>query len=280
VRRELRSEPRSRAFLVAGAAIAASVAAVALFLAFGPRHAGAPGYRLLGVEGREVVRAGEAVTTGEAQRVQLEIGSIGRVDVGPNSHLEVADCGKDAHRLYLERGSVSARILAPPRLFRIGSPAGESVDLGCAYKMDVSPDGVSTLRVTTGQVAFEFEGREVYVPAGAACTSTKAHGPTAPLFEAASAEFKAAVHELEFATGVEEAAAKRLVDLASREDTLTLWHLFLSKRTDAVLRRAAYEKLALVFPRPTRVPVTEEGLFSGDRAMCEAWMEEMKPAWR
>src|SRR5262249_12516544 len=70
-RRELRSEPRSRAFLVTVAAIAASVAAVALFLAFGPRHEGAPGYRLVGVEGREVVRAGEAVTTGEAQRVQL-----------------------------------------------------------------------------------------------------------------------------------------------------------------------------------------------------------------
>lgn len=283
-KRELRTEARRPALLAAGAAIAAGVAAVALFHWFDARRAETSAYRVFGVEGVEVVRAGEAITTGDAQRARLEIGGLGRVEVGPNSHLEVSDCGKDAHRLFLERGSVSARILAPPRLFRIGSPAGESIDLGCAYKMDVEPDGsggsASTLRVTTGQVAFEFEGREVYVPAGAACTSTKTHGPSAPVFEGASAEFKTAVRDLEFASGVEASAAKQLVDLASREDTLTLWHLFLSKRTDPVLRRAAYEKLALVFPKPTRVAVTEAGLFAGDRAMCEAWMEEMKPAWR
>jgi hypothetical protein len=282
--RELRAESRRSPAWLAGAAIAAGVATVAMFLWFGPRRAETSAYRVFGVEGREVVRAGEAITTGDAQSAQLEIGGLGRVDVGPNSHLEVSDCGKDAHRLYLERGSVSARILAPPRLFRIGSPAGESIDLGCAYRMDVSQDeagaSVSTLRVTTGQVAFEFEGREVYVPAGAACTSTKGRGPSAPVFEDASPEFKAAVRELEFASGVEASAAQHLVDLASREDTLTLWHLFLSKRTDPVLRRAAYDKLARVFPRPTRVAVTEEGLFVGDRAMCDAWMEEMKSAWR
>src|SRR5262249_17470005 len=106
-RRELPMAPRRPALFLAGAAIAASVAAVPLFLAFGPRHETPGGYRLLGVEGREVVRAGEAITTGDAQRAQLEIGGLGRVEVGPNSHLEVSDCGKDAHRLYLERGSVS-----------------------------------------------------------------------------------------------------------------------------------------------------------------------------
>jgi hypothetical protein len=136
------------------------------------------------------------------------------------------------------------------------------------------------LRVTTGQVAFEFEGREIYVPAGAVCESVKGRGPAAPVFANAGAEFKAAVAELEFAPRSDPRAVRRMLDLAEREDTLTLWHLFTSKRTVPDLRRAVYEKLTTVFPKPEGRKITEEGLLSGDHAMCDAWMEEMKPAWR
>jgi hypothetical protein len=273
-------ERRSSVRLFVGAALAAGLA-VLVILVVARRGESAPGYRLVGVDGRDVVRVGETITTGDAQRAQLEIGGLGHVDVEPNTRLEVADCGADAHRLFLARGSVSARIWAPPRLFRIGSPAGESIDLGCAYRLDVSADGaVSTLRVTTGRVAFEFEGRELFVPAGAVCTSVKGRGPSAPVFERSGDAFKSAVKELEFASPVEKPAAQRLVDLARREDTLTLWHLFVSKKTDPVLRRASYDRLASEFPRRKEDAITEEGLFAGDRAMCDAWMGEMKPAWR
>jgi hypothetical protein len=278
---ELRPQGRRSPVVLVGAALAAGLAAVTLILIVARRGDPVPSYKLIGVEGRDVVRVGEEITTGEAQRAQIEIGELGRVDVEPNTRLAVADCGTDAHRLFLSRGSVSARIWAPPRLFRIGSPAGESIDLGCAYRLDVSPEGTdSTLRVTTGQVAFEFEGREIFVPAGAMCTSMKGRGPSAPVFEKAGDEFKAAVKELEFASPVEKSAAQRLVDLAQREDTLTLWHLFVSKKTDPVLRRASYDRLSTDFPRRKEDAITEEGLFAGDHPMCDAWMREMKSAWR
>jgi hypothetical protein len=273
-------ERQSSKLLWVGTAVAAGLAACVIFVV-ARRSESVHGYKLVGVDGRDVVRVGEAITTGDEQRAQLEIGALGRVDVEPNTRLEVADCGTDAHRLFLAHGSVSARIWAPPRLFRIGSPAGESIDLGCAYRLDVTADGaVSTLRVTTGQVAFEFEGREIFVPAGAMCTSVKGRGPSAPVFEKAGDEFKTAVKELEFAAPVEKSAARHLVELAKSEDTLTLWHLFVSKKTDPVLRRASYDRLSSDYPRRKEDAITEEGLYAGDHAMCEAWMREMKSAWR
>jgi hypothetical protein len=68
-----------------------------------------------------------------------------------------------------------------------------TIDLGCAYKLDVTPDGlVSKLSVSTGQVAFEFDARGARA-GGALCESVRGRGPAAPVFESASAEFKDAV---------------------------------------------------------------------------------------
>ncbi len=261
-----------------GAAIAAGIAA-AVLIVWAVRREDPSGYRLIGVEGRDLVRAGEEISTGPSQSARVEIGWLGHVDVEPNSQLKVEDCGRNAHRLFLSRGSVSARIWAQPRLFRIGTSAGDAIDLGCAYRLEVAPDGnVSTLRVTTGQVAFEFEGREIYVPAGAVCVSVQGRGPGAPVFEDSTPEFKATVAAAEFAPRCDAGLVQRVIDLAAREDTLTLWHLFTSQRTDPELRRAVYEKLSKVFPKPKGVD--ETGLFAGDESMCDAWKEEMKPAWR
>jgi len=274
------TRPRARSTRFA-AGLAAAIAATLLVAWIVRRDPQATGYRVEGVEGRDLVRAGESISTGDAQRARIEIGALGHVDVEPNSRLEVGACSQGEHRLFLARGSVSARISAKPRIFRIDSPAGDTIDLGCAYRLDVAPDGgVSTLRVTLGQVAFEFEGREIYVPAGAACESVRGRGPAAPVFERASAEFRSLLRDVEFASPVDPQAVRRLIDLAEREDSLTLWHLFTSKRTDPALRRAVYDKLSSVFPKPSGAGITETGLLSGDHAMCEAWMEEMKPAWR
>jgi len=263
-----------------GAALAAGLAA-AVILWCSQRGASVGGYRVVGIAGRDLVRAGEHLTTGGAERARLDIGGLGHVDVEPNSRLEVADCGADGHRLFLSRGSIAARIWAAPRVFRIDSPAGDTIDLGCAYTLDVAADGsTSTLRVTSGQVAFEFDGREIYVPAGATCASVQGRGLAAPVFESASSAFKAALAQVEFAKPSDPEAVRKLIELSARSDTLTLWHLFTSERSDPVLRRSAYEKLSSVFEKPDDPRITEQGLFAGDPAMRAAWMEEMKPAWR
>lgn len=265
-----RFTPRRVIGLAAGLA-----AAGILFWAFGGLRSS--GYRVIGVEGRELVRAGERFSTGAGAGARLEIGWLGHVDVEPNSRVAVEDCGKDAHRLFLERGSVKAKIWAQPRLFQIGTPAGNSIDLGCAYELDVADDGISRLRVTTGQVAFEFQGREIYVPAGWTCTSDPQRGPGAPVNDEASAEYRAALEAVEFAADPDPALVARVLDVG-HEGTLTLWHLMTSARTAASLRHAAFEVLAKDYWRPAWV--TEDGVLAGDAKMRAAWLEEMKPAWR
>jgi hypothetical protein len=274
------AEARRRPSFRLAALVAAGLAVAAMIVWAIRRDVPAEGYRLVGVEGRDVVRAGEDFATGTAG-ARLEIGGIGHVDVEPNSRLQVSDCGPRGHRLFLEHGSVSARIWAPPRQFRIGSPAGETIDLGCAYKLDVTPDGlVSKLSVSTGQVAFEFDGREVYVPAGAACESVRGRGPAAPVFEAASAQFKDAVAKVEFGGEADPDAVGRMIALAERRDTLTLWHLFASKRSSPELQRAVFARLASEFPVKPEGGLTETGLLAGEPAMRSAWMDAMKSAWR
>ena len=257
-------------------AVAAGIAAVAL-IAWALRGARADGYRVIGVPGRDIVRAGEELSTGAREGVRLEIGWLGHVDVDAGSRIGVRDDGKRVHRLFLERGRVRARIWAQPRLFQIGTPAGNSIDLGCVYELDVADDGTSRLSVTDGQVAFEFEGREVYVPEGASCVSDPVRGPSAPVFDDAPTSYREALAAVEFAADPDPELVARVLD-TDREGTLTLWHLVTSERAAESLRRAAYERLAKAFFQPDWV--TEEGILAGDPAMREAWVAEMKPAWR
>ena len=270
---ERRAPGRLLSFRLVAAIAAGIVAAGLIFWALAKPS---PGYRVTGLEGREVVRAGEGFSTG-ADGARLEIGWLGHVDVEPNSRVAVEDCGRDAHRLFLERGSVKAKIWAQPRLFQIGTPAGDSIDLGCAYELGVADDGTSRLRVTTGQVAFEFQGREIYVPAGWSCVSDPKRGPGAPVHDEASEEYRAALAAVEFAADPDPELVAKVLDVGY-DGTLTLWHLLISDRAAASLRHAAFEKLAKAYPAPAWV--TESGLIAGDAKMRAAWLEEMKPSWR
>lgn len=237
-----------------------------------------PSYRVRGLEGREVVRAGDEITTGAGESAEVVIGGLGQVEMDPNTRLRVEDCGASAHRLFLAQGSVKARILAQPRLFQIGTPAGRAVDLGCAYNLSVNDGGESELRVTTGQVAFEFDGREVYVPSGAGCTSAPGRGPSVPVFEHARTEFKDALAVLEWGKGFDEKALSVLFETGEFEDTLTLWHLFDAGSVPVEMKQEIFAFLSRRFPKPQSV--TDEGLLAGDRKMRAAWMETMKSAWR
>jgi hypothetical protein len=259
-------------------ALAAGLAAAALiFWAVGGLRSGS--YRVIGLDGHDFVRAGERFSTGSDRGARLEIGWLGHVDLGPNTRIGVEDCGRDAHRLFLERGTVKAKIWAQPRLFQIGTPAGNSIDLGCEYELGVAEGGASFLRVITGQVAFEFEGREVYVPAGWTCRSDPARGPGAPVHEDVSEAYRQALEAVEFSAEPDSQQVARVLDVG-HEGTLTLWHLLTSDRTASSLRHAAYEKLSLAYSKPKSVEVTEAGILAGDARMRAAWLEEMKPSWR
>jgi hypothetical protein len=174
---------------------------------------------------------------------RLEVGAIGWVDVDPGTRLRVLETQPDSHELYLDRGSVTAMIYTTPRAFRIGTPAGLTVDLGCKYRVEVKEGGETRLHVLTGQVAFETEGRKSWVPRGATCSAWPGRGPSAPWWEGeVAASFVADLLAVEFTTDPDPERVDALLAAARARDSLTLWHLLRSPST--ALRTAALDRLA------------------------------------
>lgn len=284
LRRELADEldagraPRRRGFVLAAAA-AAAVVALAVWLVV-PR---APSYRVHGLAGRDRVRAGEELATGASETARVEIGALGRVELGASTRVRVDDCGERLHALTLERGEIRAHIVAQPRLFQVDTPSGRAVDLGCAYVLAVDERGDARVRVTQGQIEMVFGGREVYVPAGASVTSTRERGPQWPQFDAPSA----ALHEvLVYARSgerkfVEPKDAEHLATLlreCSDEDTLTLWHVFDADDAPRWVREAIRAALLREFPLPIGVDAAR--IDAGDRDALRRWRDSIAPTWR
>ena len=68
----------------------------------------------------------------------------------------------------LERGTIHARIWAPPKFFYVNTEAASaSISAAPTRFRWTTEDGL--LRVTHGWVGFEREGRETFVPEGAVC---------------------------------------------------------------------------------------------------------------
>lgn len=212
---------------------------------------------------RLVVREGGA---------KLDIGELGSVILDPGAELRVERIEGAEHGFFLERGALHASILAAPRVFQVGTPAGLSVDLGCVYSIEVADDGSATLRVTSGRVAFEAAGTSILIPQGAIAEADPEHGPNVPVFETASPEFVALVRELE---GAQAPAPERVAALflTNPRDSLTLFHLARQARSRAVRERALAELESLHV-----VPV-EGSLVDGEAAASAAWQRALEPYW-
>ena len=83
------------------------------------------------------------------------------------------------------------------------------------------------LSVTAGWVAFEFNGRESFVPAGASSRTDPRVGPGTPRYDDAAKELQAALDDFDYGT---DAAAKArdlqlVLSTATPRDAMTLWHL-------------------------------------------------------
>ena len=128
----------------------------------------------------------------------------------------------------MARGVVHALIWAPPGQFVIDTPSSRAVDLGCAYTLEVRPDGSGLIEVTGGWVAFEHGGRESFVPAGARCATRPGVGPGTPYLTDAPPALVAALTVLDTGTASEQAQAAALSHVLSDarpDDAVTLWHL-------------------------------------------------------
>jgi hypothetical protein len=232
----------------------------------------------LGGEGR--LRIGEWLVTDGASRARIDVGRIGEVDVDPNTRVQLLEARGREHRLGLERGTIHARIWAPPKFFFVNTPSATAIDLGCAYSLQVDDSGAGLLRVTHGWVAFERDGRESYIPRGAVCATRPGIGPGTPYYDDAPSGYGEALMLLDFGAPSDprRASAFELVLSAARKrDALTLWHLLVRGSPDE--RARVYERLSTLVPPPTGV--TREAVLRGDRAALDRWWDALgdTPSW-
>lgn len=220
---------------------------------------------------------GEWLETDGNSRAQIDVSSIGSVDIDENTRVRLLETHPTEHRLELARGKLSAHIWAPPRLFFVNTPSAVAADLGCAYTLEVDDQGASLLRVTSGWVALELENRESIVPAGAACETRPSLGPGTPYFEDASNVFRQSLQTVNFDpdAAARSTALNAMLDQARPRDTLTLWHLL--TRVEGEDRARVYDKMATLFPPPAGV--TREGILALNQQMLDAWRDAMETTW-
>lgn len=218
------------------------------------------------LERARTLRIGEWLETDAASRAQIEVGTIGYVEVGPDTRLQLRSVQPEDHRMALTRGRIHARIWAPPRLFYVETPSATAIDLGCEYTLEVDSTGGSLLHVLSGYVGMEYGTRESVVPAGWMCRTRRGHLPGTPYAEDAPAALRDALYRFDFEGGRERDLATVLAE-ARPADALTVWELIL--RVPRARRPHIYDRLAeLVAPPPG---VTRTGVLQGDREMHRAW---------
>lgn len=215
------------------------------------------------------LRRGEWLTTDAASRAKLEIASVGQVEVEPNSQLNVVTLGSREQRLDLKRGKISAVIWAPPGQFVVNTPSAVTVDLGCAYTLEVDGTGAGLVNVTAGWVAFENDGKESFIPATAACVTRPGQGPGTPYYQDASPAFQAAVTRFDASGNVD--AVQQILSEARPRDAITLWHLLRRVRVDQ--RGPVFDRLAQMVTVPSGV--NRAGILSGDARMIDALWDSL-----
>ncbi len=235
------------------------------------RVEGAPLVGSRPLAGASPLAVGQGVETDAVSRAKVAIGRIAEISVDPGSRFRLVRAGPVEQRLALDRGRISAKISAPPRLFFVETASALAVDLGCAYTLEVDDAGTGLLRVETGWVSFERDGKESVVPAGAVCRTRPREGPGTPYYEDAAPELRRALELYDFG-GAGEQPLQVILNTARPRDGLSLWHLL--SRSDGLKRERVYERLARLVPPPAGV--TREGALGGDRRMLELWRWELE----
>lgn len=224
-------------------------------------------------EGR--LRVGGWLNTPADARATIDVDGAGRVEVDPGSRLSLLSTTTGDYRLHLERGTLHAFIWAPPGQFSVSTPSSTAVDLGCAYTLSVGDDGDGLVRVTSGWVGFEFQGRESFIPSGAVCRTRRGLGPGTPHYEKTSEQFRAALDVLDFGDRHLDALMSSSLDIVLKEatasDGVTLWHLL--TRVDPPLRDRVFTRFAELVPPPASV--TRDGIRAGKTEMLDAWWNQL-----
>ena len=226
-----------------------------------------PAWQVAALDGKPSIQRlarGQSLSTDAGSRARMDLNDVGEVELEPNTRLSVIAIKKDEHRLALDHGTIHALIWAPPGRFFVNTPSAQTVDLGCEYTLNVDRSGAGLVRVSVGWVAFENDGRESFIPAGAACVTRPSKGPGIPYYEDASQSLKDAVDR--FDANSDEAAAAVIIAEARPRDAISLWHLL--RRVKPADRARVYDRLAQFITVPP--DVTREGVLGGNPQMIDS----------
>jgi FecR protein len=224
-----------------------------------------PAWEVASVQGIQTRLAkGESITTDSQSHARLNLNDVGEVEIEPNTKLSVLAIKPEEQRLALDHGTIHALIWAPPGRFVVNTPSAQTVDLGCQYTLKVDSEGVGLVDVTVGWVAFENEGRESFIPAGAACMTRPGKGPGIPYYEDASGELISAIHR--FDANADPLAVAAILEKARPRDAISLWHLLRRVRPDD--RGRVYDRLSQFITVPTGI--TREGVLAANPQMIDS----------
>jgi len=238
--------------------------------------AGRPTVGARRIESRGRLRVGQELATDATSRARVAVGTIGEVEVEPNTRLRLLSTRATDQRLALDIGTISAQVDAPPRIFFVETPAGVAADLGCAYTLTVDSSGHGVIHVTAGYVEFSALGRRSIVSLGSWAETRSGVGPGIPYVSDAPPALREALARFDFAAGGAGAAEAALA-AARPEDATSLWHLL--QRVDEPLRGRVYERLARFAPPPASV--TRAAVLRLDAAALDAWWNPIRrAAWR
>ena len=227
-----------------------------------------------GREGTSRLGVGQILETDHQSRASLQADDVGKIEVDPSTRLRLLTMGAGLKRIALDRGTIHTYIWAPPGQFVVDTPSAVTVDLGCAYTLQVDDSGAELVRTSLGWVGFKLNGREAFIPAGAACATRPKFGPGTPYFEDASSEFRAALARFDFEDGTPQQRARDLaivIGESRKRDALTLWHLL--ARVDDGQRVRVYDRLGELAPPPASV--TRKGILRLDQPMLDLWWSEL-----
>lgn len=275
----LRRPRRRRApWIVAGIAAIAAAAVLAFVLTRGaaaPACGGADGFSFqaaggaVSCEGARVASGvlpvGGVLDTGSAS-AHLAIADIGSAELSPATRVRLSRTEAGTrHELHLERGTMHAKVNAPPRIFAVTTPSTSVVDLGCEYTIDIDEHGAGSIVVQTGMVELASAANAIVVaPAGTEARLLAGQKPSVPVVSGASPALRAAVADFE-RTG----AFAALLAAATEDDAITVVSLAVL-RADA--RATVLARLAELAPPPPGVTLDSA---IATRAELARWQDDI-----
>jgi FecR-like protein len=218
------------------------------------------------------IAVGQTLVTDSTSRARIDVSTIGQVTIDHDSRVRLVATRDGHHRLALDRGTLRASIVAPPGQFIVDTPSARATDLGCAYTLHVDEEGGGTISVTAGWVAFELDGRESFVPAGASCRTDRARGLGTPRYDNESQAYRDALDDFDFGDpSRRREPLHRVLELGGHGDAVTLWHLI--PRVDASDRAAVVDALADQVAMPDGV--TRDAVVRLDKTALDRWWDTL-----